>query len=269
VDAILQRDESECDKVRKAAGLAGGATFLEIMRAKVTSDAFRGSRDDATDLFRQKQLVGNLVLVFLAGTDTTATVLSWVCYHLARDQVIQAECAAEALSFDLDAAAEPELMAKLPTLESLYWEITRVKGSAAMLFFEAAEGQIVTIRGRTIRPPSEEGPVTITAMLTYANRTKEAGAHAGIDAPEAFLPRRWKQADGTVRQPPADAFFSFGHGMRTCPGRELSSLETVVVVAYLLGTFVLRMPEDHPEVLPWSKATERPNREINLLLTPR
>jgi cytochrome P450 len=57
--------------------------------------------------------------------------------------------------------------------------------------------------------------------------------------------------------------------MRTCPGRELSSLETVVVVAYLLRTFVLRMPEDHPEVLPWSTAVERPDREINLLLTPR
>jgi cytochrome P450 len=106
-------------------------------------------------------------------------------------------------------------------------------------------------------------------MLTYASRTKEAGAHAGIESPHAFLPRRWKMANGEVRQPPADSFFSFGHGLRACPGRELSNLETVVVVAYLLRAFVLTLPEGHPEVVPWSKATERPDKEFNLVLTPR
>jgi hypothetical protein len=85
VDAILNRDQVECDEVRQAAGMAGGSTFLEIMRAKVASEA--GSADGAAELFGRHQLVGNLVTVFLAGADTTATALSWMCYHLAKDQV--------------------------------------------------------------------------------------------------------------------------------------------------------------------------------------
>jgi len=64
------------------------------------------------------------------------------------------------------------------------------------MMLEAAAGQTVTLKGRVIRPPSEDGPYTICPMLTYANRTKEAGKRAGISDPEAFDLRRWIQPDG-------------------------------------------------------------------------
>jgi len=63
------------------------------------------------------------LLIFSTGTDTTATAIAWMLYHLARDPTLQAECAAEAALFDIEAAGEEEMLAKLPTLRSLYWEV--------------------------------------------------------------------------------------------------------------------------------------------------
>jgi len=269
ISKIVSRDPATIDEVRKDIGLGNGSTVLDIMLSKVVADAQRTPKSETNQLFGHTQLVSNLAVTFLAGTDTTSTTLTWMLYHLSRDEGLQSECAAEALSFDLEAASEPEIVAKLRTLRSLNIEVNRVQGPASFLIFEAAKGHTVTLCGRTIRPPEEEGPMVICTMLTYANRTREAGKRQGISDPGSFDPRRWLQPDGTVRQPHPDAFFSFGHGMRVCPGRELSNLEAIVTAAYLLRAFEIRMPKDHPEVRTATSATDGPDIPIHLLLTHR
>eukprot|EP00962_Isochrysis_galbana_P060421 scaffold34868_cov129-Isochrysis_galbana.AAC.1 len=85
-------------------------------------------KSEGKDLFTHRTMVDNLVTAFLAGTDTTGIALAWMLHMLALDAQLQAECAAEALQVDVDAADGAELMVNLPAIRSLYWEVNRVNG---------------------------------------------------------------------------------------------------------------------------------------------
>lgn len=373
----------------------GTGTLLDIMMARV---ALGKGKSEGKDLFTHRTMVDNLVTAFLAGTDTTGIALAWMLHTLALDAQLQAECAAEALQVDVDAADGAELMAKLPAIRSLYWEVNRVNGpvgknrrsfhrtapfssphreinrvngtggenptppgnkntttdspsvytpspsphwrrhhvvvdwvktsstqspppplslpshsafltlakpppspllaashpslnpsppshtplhpltpthphphplQVSLLLFEPVEGATVTLQGRTLLPPSQGGRIAISCMVRYANCTDAAGRRAGISNPSQFDPRRWMLPDGSVRNPPMDGYLSFGHGLRVCPGKELSHLEAVVCVAHVLRAFSLALPDGHPKVKSHTKFTQRPDREISLLLTPR
>ena len=52
-------------------------------------------RQTQGDKLSTEEVVGNLTVLFAAGTDTTSVVLSWVFYHLARDQELQRVVAEE------------------------------------------------------------------------------------------------------------------------------------------------------------------------------
>mmetsp|Transcript_7089 Transcript_7089/g.19989 ORF Transcript_7089/g.19989 Transcript_7089/m.19989 type:complete len:308 (-) Transcript_7089:317-1240(-) len=258
-----------CAATRDPPARMGVGTFLDIMEARVAMGEGRDAGGAGKDLFDQKRLIDNLLTAFLAGTDTTGIALVWMLQQLALDSKLQAECANEAMAVNIEDADESEILARLPTIRSLYWEVNRLFGAAGFLVFEPVEGKTVTLRGRKLLPPSEGGRIAIFTMLTYCNSTKEAGELAGISDPKKFDARRWIQPDRTVKHPPADAYFSFGHGLRTCPGRQLSHLSATVCVATILRAFTLSMPSDHPRVEKITKFTERPDQEIRLLLTPR
>lgn len=244
----------------------GVGTFLDNMLARV---ALGEGRERGKDVFTERRMVDNLIGAFLAGTDTTSNALMWMLHALATDPELQAECAAEAVSLDLDAADEATLMDSLPAIRSLYWETNRLKGAAGFLMMQPAEGHEVTLQGRTLLPRSQGGSIAVFVMLKWFNRTKEAAARAGINHPEAFDPRRWIGDDGKVRQPPIDGYLSFGHGARVCPGRGLSQLVATVTTATVLRAFSLSLPEDHAPVNMITHGTDRPDKDIRMLFTPR
>jgi cytochrome P450 len=103
----------------------GAGTLLDSMMARV---AMGQGRNNGTELFTHRTMVDNLITAFLAGTDTTGIALAWMLHTLALDAELQAECAAEALGVDVNAAKGAELMARLPTIRSLFWEVNRVNG---------------------------------------------------------------------------------------------------------------------------------------------
>jgi hypothetical protein len=421
----------------------GTGSLLDTMLARVAQGE---GKEGGKDRFTLKTMVDNLITAFIAGTDTTGIVLAWMLHALAQDEELQAECAAEALGVDMDAADVAEIMARLPTIRSLYWEVARVNGpvgpqketrqhqatqghcltprcasvhppciqsfppirslfwevarvnrpvsqhkakqnrismrphpprrhcasvllpcisfqpfpllaflplslvlilflcrcfslpfpysshplllfppftlvslppftprlptsnfstplssssipshpfrtpdplrllpqtslqplltqaslpQANFLFLEPAEGATVTLKGRTLLPPSQGGRINIVCLLRYASCTEAAGRRAGITNPGRFEPRRWILPDGSVRTPPMDGFLAFGHGLRVCPGKELSHTEATVCVAHVLRAFSLALPNEHPPVNSHSKFTQRPDTEISLRLTPR
>ena len=61
----------------------------------------------------------------------------------------------------------------------------------------------------------------------------------------------------------------FGHGLRLCPGKDLALLESLVCVGRVLQVFALALPPGHPEVGSETHFTERPDRDVNVVFTPR
>jgi len=209
-----------------------------------------------------------MLTVFLAGTDTTSVALSWMFYVLSTDAALQAECAAEALRLDLDAASEAHIMSALPALRSLFFECVRFHGAAPYLFFELGRlqpGEAVTLAGR--RLTHADGDFTIVALTGFAGKTERAGELGVGSRPHEFDARRWRTVDGQVRTPADDVIFMFGSGARVCPGRDVAQLEALVSAVALLQAFSFRLPEGHPKVGSSTKFTQQPDQDIRLIIT--
>jgi cytochrome P450 len=68
--------------------------------------------------------------------------------------------------------------------------------------------------------------------------------------PEKFDPDRFAEGGEFDRQPLRGAFLPFGAGPRGCPGRDLSTVETVLTLGWLLSRFDLQaVGDDRPA--PW------------------
>lgn len=220
--------------------------------------------------FDRERLRGNLITLFVAGTDTTSTALTFMVHRLAMDAELQARAAKEAQAvawgdgevagFNLDSLAE-----RLPTLCATYYEVLRVHGPAPHLYLEAAPATEITLAGRTY---SSTENVTFIALCEYAGKQVDAAALGGID-PKAFAPERWLDADGRVHAPKSDVYQSFGAGHRICPGRDLVKLEVLSLCARLLQKLQLRLEENHPPVGSISAFAQEPDRDVRVVASPR
>lgn len=63
--------------------------------------------------------------------------------------------------------------------------------------------------------------------------------------PEEFIPERWLNKDGSLREEMRDAeLAAFGFGRRICPGRHLAATSIWIGIASVLTTFNLVKPVD-------------------------
>jgi len=181
------------------------------------------------DKFSHEELVGNLEVLFAAGTDTTSQALSWAFYHLARLPELQQALAEEVKS--LPGVLTLEQLDSLKMVSAMWLETLRVNGPAPFDFFMNQEP--IKLAGRTVPPHTE-------LWLNYRHVLKnspEVKAKLGNDLQE-FRPQRWLGPEGIIKHPPFDSLF-FGHGARICLGRQLADYEGKVALAKVLQNFVL------------------------------
>ena len=69
--------------------------------------------------------------------------------------------------------------------------------------------------------------------------------HEVFPDPEAFIPERWLNEDGSLRSEMRDAeLAAFGFGRRICPGRHLAAASIWIGIASVLSAFDLVKPRD-------------------------
>lgn len=243
------------------AGRGGADTVLAKMIERAADDTSQlGGRFDRT------RMRGNLLTLFIAGTDTTSTALTFMLHHLAKDAALQERAAKEAQAvawddaFDLDSLAE-----RLPTLCATYYEMMRMHGPAPHLYLEAAPGTEIALAGRTYAAREK---VTFIALCEYAGKKVGAAALGGID-PKTFAPERWLDADGRVQAPKSDVYQSFGGGHRVCPGRDLVKLEVLALCTRLLQKLQISLEANHPAVGSISSFAQEPDRDVRIVAHSR
>ncbi len=63
--------------------------------------------------------------------------------------------------------------------------------------------------------------------------------------PEAFIPERFLNPDGSLRTTTREAeLAAFGFGRRICPGRHMACASMFIAIASVLSTFTLSKPVD-------------------------
>jgi cytochrome P450 len=198
-------------------------------------EALIAARDDAGSGLSERDLVGNVLTVLLAGEDTTANTLGWTLYLLHTHREVWNELATEVDEILGDDPLPPsfEVARGFEAIEHCVEEAMRLHPVAPLSLLESNVATAV-------------GPVALDreAMVMCLTRPGAVDVRRSADAGD-FRPRRW--ADGPHRAADAPdaahallkASIPFGAGPRLCPGRYLAMLEMKMVLATLLRHFEL------------------------------
>jgi len=164
-----------------------------------------------------EDVVGNLVVLFLASHETVCQALIWGAFLLAQHPHITAD-----LRDELDAALGPRPpthadLPKLPLLERVAKEVLRICSPIVYMMRVARQG--AELSGRALRPGTR---VVWSPFMTQ--RLPELYSH-----PNRFDPSRWERVT-----PVPYAYLPFGAGPHACIGGAFATGELMIVLAVLV-----------------------------------
>jgi cytochrome P450 len=261
-----------------------GAPWLD--RSRIRRDGMKGAaflRAQLTDLIRRRQAdpspprdfmsrlldafaethppeeaaelaLGNGVLFFVAGHETTANALTWAFYLLGGDPEAQERAAAEA-GAALSAGGTPmQVIGRLPYLRMVLEETMRLYPPATRMDRSPLTDDVLC--GRTVRAGDM---VTIWPWLLHRHE-------ALWNAPDLFDPENFSpQAKAKQHR---FQYIPFGAGPRICIGSAFATNEALLILAEWLSRYRFRLDPDH-EVLPTAAVTLRPKGGMPMFLEPR
>lgn len=212
------------------------------------------ARDDDGAGMTDRQLVDELVTLYLAGHETTANTLSWAWLLLARHPLAEA-----ALHAELDATLEgrpprPEDLPRLPYTAAVIKETLRYYPTVWAVQRRAL---VATAIGGYHVPAG----TTLLMSQWVVHHYARWFAH-----PTRFLPERW--LNDRAQTLPKYAYFPFGGGPRVCIGNSFATMEATLLLAAIARRFALAAPSgariDHE-----ASITLRPAGRIDARLSAR
>jgi cytochrome P450 len=174
-----------------------------------------------------KQLRDEVVAIFLAGHETSASSLSWTFMMLSKHPSIERQVAEEIRTVLGDRDATQEGVARLTYTQRVFDEVLRLYPPFWRLTRAATEAD--TIDG----VPIPAGAVLI--MVPYFTHRLERiwENPEGFD-PDRFLPERSAGRDRF-------AFVPFGAGPRQCVGESFAMLEVLIILSTVLRRLTLSL----------------------------
>ena len=246
-----------CERIREHLGalidphMERDAGFNDIASAVI---AARDS--DTGEPFTREELIDQLGVFFLAGHETTASVLTWVFYILANQPELVARLV-NAIEFDAvigDAPVSFEHTKRLPLVKAVFRETLRLYPPITFL-------PRVALRDARVGPRRlKRGALVMIAPWTLHRHTRY------WDDPDAFIPERFLPENESALT--EGAYIPFGQGPHTCVGAGFAQTESVLIIADLLRRFDISIdPGQH--VRPAARLTTRPAEQINCHFHPR
>jgi len=209
------------------------------------------ARDENGNAMSDKQVSDEIVTLFIAGHETTATALAWALYLLGRNPEAHARARAEARSLPGPHVGSADLPA-LGYCLRVFKEAMRLY--PPIYFFGRQTTADVTIGGYDL----PRG--TVVLISSYAlHRRPELWPD-----PERFDPGRFEPALEEARH--RQAFIPFSAGPRTCIGNLFALMEGPIVLATMLRRADLELVSQD-EVVPEPSATLRPKGGIRMRVT--
>jgi cytochrome P450 len=215
------------------------------------------ARDERGAPMSRRQLKDEVMTLFLAGHETTASALSWTWYLLGTHPEVEAELHA---SLDRTLGGRPPTVDDLPEL----CFVERVVTESMRLL-----PPVWAIGRQAIEPVQIGGYDLPKGTLVSMSQWVMHRDPRWFDDPERFWPDRWLDGhEGQARKPPRYAYLPFGGGPRQCIGNNFALLEATLLLAALAQRFRFELIPDHPIGL-WPSATLRPRHGIAVTLRQR
>lgn len=208
--------------------------------------------DSGADGMEEAKIRRDTAVTFLfAGHDTTANLMTWVCFELARNHTYQARFQAEVDQLFLRLQREGNREMELDDLRALTF-VTRVIAETLRFWPSVPNGTIREVQFDDVIVGSDgkEAPlpkgtqVMIPALLLHMN-TKLWGSDAHIFNPDRdFLPEElWFGKGFAAYAPQSFRYCPFTFGPRDCIGKTFAMMEARVILAHLFHRYTLTVAE--------------------------
>jgi cytochrome P450 len=247
---------------RARAAFGGAVGFLDgLVRLLVQGRrAEGGEHDDLLDRllaggFDDRSLRDQVITMLMAGHETTAKSLTWTTYLLARHPEVAERLDRELAEVLGGRAPTADDVPALPLTGNVVREAIRLFPPVWLLSRRAAQDD-------------ELGGFHVAAGTLVCVSPYLLHRHPDYwEAPDAFDPNRFADADAEARRPDF-AYIPFSGGPRRCIGETLALLEAQLVLATLRQRIDVRLVPEHP-VEPEALVTLRPRDGLLATLAPR
>ncbi|KAJ5383014.1 hypothetical protein N7517_000925 [Penicillium concentricum] len=197
-------------------------------------------RGEPSKEITNKELEANSNVLVIAGSETTATLLSGVTYWL-----LQTPHAMERVTREVRSAIQTEHDITISSTANLTYMLACLK-EAFRMYPPAPSGQ----QRMTLGPESTRISGYFMPPNTKVSVHQYAAYRSALNfyAPDQFIPERWLENARDNRSSPfyndnRDVLQPFSVGPRNCIGRELAYSELRVILARVLWSFDLELHE--------------------------
>ena len=238
-----------CERIRRHIGdlldprLAPDAPPVDDIAAAVIA-----ARDaDSAKGFSREELIDQIGVFFLAGHETTASVLTWALFILSQQPASAARMRAEVAEVVGDGPVGFEHVKQLGFVRNVFREALRLY--PPITFIPRVATEATRIAGVRVK---RGAMVMVSPWTTHRNRRYWRDA-------DRFDPDRFARARDGEEHP--NTFLAFGLGPRVCVGAAFATVESGLILARLVRRYELE-PVDPASVRPVARLTTRPAREI-------
>ncbi|MEV3991414.1 cytochrome P450 [Streptomyces sp. NPDC049837] len=186
-------------------------------------------------LMTDEQLRDQVMTLFIAGHETVAATLSWICHLLSTHPAETERARAEVLAVLGDRPPAKEDLPQLKYLKMFIQEALRLYPPLWQVARMPLEDDV--LGGYDIPAGSF---LLLSTYITHRNP-------AFWDNPEGFDPERFTRERSAGR--PRYAYVPYVAGPRNCVGLAFATMELTIVVASILQRFHLDMVPGHPVVM--------------------
>ncbi|KAB2568622.1 Averantin hydroxylase [Lasiodiplodia theobromae] len=182
------------------------------------------------DVLTRPKMHANSSAFMIAGTETTATLLSGLTYYLLKNPEAMAKVVREVRALGSEDELNLETLQRLPYLHACFEEAFRCYPPVPVGLWRLVTGQGTPVCGEWLPAGTR---VTVPQWASYRSPRN-------FKDPERFIPERWLPDSGfeTDRK---DALQPFSTGPRNCLGKNLAYHEMRIMFAKVLWHFDLQL----------------------------
>jgi cytochrome P450 len=237
-----------CERIRHHLGVLVDSHLDDPSGFDDIASSVIAARDrDTGEPFTRKELIDQLGVFFLAGHETTASVLTWAFYVLADQPQWRERLRDEIGQVVGDGRMTFEHTRQLPLTKAFFKETLRLY--PPITFMPRVATRETTIGGRRLR----KGALVMVAPWTLHRHAK------WWDEPHAFRPERFLPEH--EKELVQGAYIPFGQGPHTCVGAGFAQTESVLILAELVRHFDWSLAPGQ-SVRPAARMTTRPASQV-------
>ncbi|CCC11186.1 unnamed protein product [Sordaria macrospora k-hell] len=248
-------------KVEKRLAMEDPASRMDFVDAMYRAE-FEG--EDGLKKVLREEIVFNMRLIMLAGSESTATALTGTVFLLATHGDVQRRLAGDVRGlFEREGEIDIWSAQRVKYLGAVLSEAMRVlpPASLSMPRFCQEGGDVICGRWVPAGVTLEIWPMAVT----HSSRN--------FAKPDEFIPERWMddgERDPIFENDKAEALKPFSYGPRDCIGKSLANVEMRLILARMLWNFDISLADEKgktwaKDMLGWNLWLKYP---LNVVLTP-